>query len=161
MGKLQAEIRQSKPFESLEQEAALVLARTNDELRRRYDEFFKPYDLTSTQYNALRILRGAGEAGLPCSDIGARMVTRDPDITRLMNRLQKRGLCTRERDQLDARVIRSRITAAGLKLLKEIDEPVRELGYTLMGHMGESRLRSLIRLLDEVRDASRKSDAEG
>ncbi len=162
MGKLQAEISQSKPFESLQEEAALALARTHDELRRQYDGFFKRYDLTGTQYNALRILRGAGEAGLPCSDIGQRMITRDPDITRLMNRLQKRGLCTRERDRLDARVIRTRITAAGLKLLKEIDEPIRELNRTLMSHMSESRLQSLIRLLDEVRSGRAvESRAEG
>lgn len=153
MSKLQAEIRQSRPFQSLEQEAVLTLARTNDQLQRHYDEFFKAYDLTGTQYNALRILRGAGDVGLPCSEIGQRMITRDPDITRLLARLEKRGLCSRGRDDNDRRVILGRITPAGLKLLREIDQPIQELAEQLMSHMGESRLRSLIRLLDRIRDA--------
>jgi DNA-binding MarR family transcriptional regulator len=151
MGKLQAEIRQSKPFETLEQEAGLALERTADQLRRHYDEFFKRYELTGTQYNALRILRGAGPEGLPCSEIGQRMITRDPDITRLLSRLEQRSLCIRGRDEKDRRVILGRITPAGLKLLQEIDRPIRDLNRALMRHMGESRLRSLIRLLDEVR----------
>jgi DNA-binding MarR family transcriptional regulator len=151
MSKLQAEIRQSKPFESLEHEAGLALARTNDQLTRHYDRFFKPYNLTGTQYNALRILRGAGEAGLPCSEIGQRMITRDPDITRLLSRLEKRGLCTRASDEKDGRVILARITPEGLKLLCEIDQPIRELGNRLLNHLGETRLRSLIRLLEQVR----------
>jgi MarR family transcriptional regulator, organic hydroperoxide resistance regulator len=152
MGKLQAEIRQSKPFETLEQEAELALERTTDQLRRHYDEFFKRYELTGTQYNALRILRGAGADGLPCSEIGLRMVTRDPDITRLLSRLEKRDLCARGRDKKDRRVILSRITPTGLKLLQEIDRPIRELNKSLLKHMSESRLRSLIHLLDQVRD---------
>ena len=151
MGKLQAEIRQSKPFETLEQEAGLALERTADQLRRHYDEFFKRYELTGTQYNALRILRGAGPEGLPCSEIGQRMITRDPDITRLLSRLEQRSLCIRGRDEKDRRVILGRITPAGLKLLQELDRPIRDLNRALMRHMADSRLRSLIRLLDEVR----------
>jgi DNA-binding MarR family transcriptional regulator len=156
MSRLQAEIRQSKPFGSLEEEALLALARTNDQLQRHYDEFFKSYDLTGTQYNALRILRGAGEVGLPCSEIAERMITRDPDITRLLARLEQRGLSARGRDEKDRRVILGRITPAGLKLLREIDQPIQELGRRLVSHLGEGRLRSLIRLLDTIRDSSKQ-----
>jgi MarR family transcriptional regulator, organic hydroperoxide resistance regulator len=133
----------------------LALARTNDQLQRHYDEFFKSYDLTGTQYNVLRILRGAGDSGLPCSEIAQRMITRDPDITRLLARLEQRGLSARERDEKDRRVILGRITPAGLKLLRDIDEPIQELGRRLVSHLGESRLRSLIRLLDTIRDSSK------
>lgn len=156
MSRLQAEIRQSKPFGSLEEEALLALARTNDQLQRHYDEFFKSYDLTGTQYNALRILRGAGEKGLPCSEIAERMITRDPDITRLLARLEQRGLSARGRDEKDRRVILARITPAGLRLLREIDQPIQELGRRLVSHLGETRLRSLIRLLDTIRDSSKQ-----
>jgi DNA-binding MarR family transcriptional regulator len=156
MSRLQAEIRQSKPFGSLEEEALLALARTNDQLQRHYDEFFKSYDLTGTQYNALRILRGAGEVGLPCSEIAERMITRDPDITRLLARLEQRGLSARGRDEKDRRVILGRITPAGLKLLREIDQPIQELGRRLVSHLGEGRLRSLIRLLDTIRNSSKQ-----
>lgn len=152
MARLRTELRQSKPFDTLEQEGALALERTSDQLRRHYDAFFKGYDLTGTQYNVLRILRGAGPAGLPCSEIGDRMVTRDPDITRLLSRLEKRDLCDRNRDGKDRRVILSHITPAGLKLLQEIDGPIRELSRDLLKHMGKSRLRSLLRLLEQVRD---------
>lgn len=151
MSRLQAEIRQSKPFESLEEEAVLALARTTDQLQRHYDEFFKKYQLTGTQYNALRILRGAGETGLPCSEIGQRMITRDPDITRLLARLEKRGLCTRVRDEKDRRIILGRITPGGLKLLRELDAPIQLIAQQLLSHLGETRLRALIRLLDAVR----------
>jgi|SRR5205823_4468108 DNA-binding MarR family transcriptional regulator len=157
MSRLQAEIRQSKPFGSLEEEALLALARTNDQLQRHYDEFFKPYHLTGTQYNALRILRGAGEAGLPCTEIAERMINRDPDITRLLARLEQRGFCTRVRDDNDRRVIFGRITPAGLKLLREIDQPIQALSHRLVSHMGEGALRSLIRLLDKIRDSSKQA----
>jgi DNA-binding MarR family transcriptional regulator len=155
VSKLQSEIRQSQPFGSLEEEALQALARTNDQIQRHFDEFFKRYDLTGTQYNALRILRGAGETGLPCSEIGQRMITRDPDITRLLARLEQRGLCTRVRDEKDRRVILGRIAPSGLKLLREIDQPVQDLGRRLVSQMGETRLRSLIRLLDQIRDGSK------
>ena len=155
MSKLQSEIRQSQPFGSLEEEALQALARANDQIQRHFDEFFKRYDLTGTQYNALRILRGAGETGLPCSEIGQRMITRDPDITRLLARLEQRGLCTRVRDEKDRRVILGRIAPSGLKLLREIDQPVQDLGRRLVSQMGETRLRSLIRILDQIRDGTK------
>lgn len=149
---IQAEIKQTKPFSSLEEEAAIALARTADGLSRRSAELFKAHGLTGTQYNVLRILRGAGDAGLACNEIGERMITRDPDITRLLDRMERRGLCQRTRNQRDRRVIMTRITAQGLELLKEMDSPVQELNLKLLGHMGEKRLRSLLRLLEAVRD---------
>jgi len=155
LSKLQSEIRQSQPFGSLEEEALQALARANDQIQRHFDEFFKRYDLTGTQYNALRILRGAGETGLPCSEIGQRMITRDPDITRLLARLEQRGLCTRVREEKDRRVILGRIAPSGLKLLREIDQPVQDLGRRLVSQMGETRLRSLIRILDQIRDGTK------
>src|SRR5438309_7871083 len=108
----QIETKPKKPF--LEQEAFIAIQRTADQLQLRVIEFLRPHNLSPTQFNALRILRGAGESGLPCSEVGERMINHDPDITRLMNRLEKRGLVQRSRDQEDRRVITARITTAGL-----------------------------------------------
>jgi MarR family transcriptional regulator, organic hydroperoxide resistance regulator len=148
---IQDEIKQRKPFSSLEEETALALSRTADLIHRPFDELFKAHGITGTQYNVLRILRGAGPAGIPCSEIGGRMVTRDPDITRLLDRMERLGLCARTRDRKDRRVILSRITAKGLDLLKQLDRPAEELNKKILGHMGESRLRSLCRLLQAAR----------
>lgn len=145
------EIKQTKAFSSLEEEAGLALARTADQIDRAFAELLKTHGLTGTQYNVLRILRGAGSAGLACSEIGERMVTRDPDITRLLDRMERGGICLRGRHQKDRRVILTRITEKGLGLLRELDRPVRELHKKLLGHVGEERLRSLLRLLDTVR----------
>jgi DNA-binding MarR family transcriptional regulator len=153
-GGIQAEIKQGKPFRSLEAEAFLSLLRTADRLQGRVAEMLKPFQLSPTQYNALRILRGAGAKGLPCSQIGERMVNRDPDITRLLNRLEQRGLVERSRGREDRRVITARATPAALGLLKSLDRPVEEFQRKLLGHLGEQRLRALIRLLG----AARKSE---
>jgi len=114
-------------------------------------EMLKPYQLSPTQYNALRILRGAGVQGLPCSEIGERMITRDPDVTRLLNRLQKRGLVKRARAKTDRRVIYGKITPAGLKLLRQMDGPVEKHGLEILKHVGQEKLRRLIELLELVR----------
>jgi DNA-binding MarR family transcriptional regulator len=152
MGKgIQAEIKQTKPFKSLEEEVSVALLRTADQLAWRGTEMFKQHGLSSTQYNALRILRGAGEKGLACSEIGERMINRDPDITRLIDRLERRGLVIRSREQKDRRVITTRITTAGLELLRSLDRPVTEFHQQLLGPLGERQLRSLIRLLEAVR----------
>ncbi len=148
---IQDEIKQTKPFSSLEEEAGIALARTADQIERGFAELLKQQELTGTQYNVLRILRGAGSAGLACSEIGERMVTRDPDITRLLDRIERGGLCVRGRDQKDRRVILTRITKKGMDLLRVLDRPVQELNKKLLGHMGEDQLRSLLRLLDTVR----------
>ncbi len=148
---LQAELKQKRPFSSAEQEAYLALLRTADALQTAMEGKLKEFDLTGTQYNALRILRGAGSDGLPCSEIGERMITHDPDITRLLNRLEKRGLAHRLRDKNDRRVIYGKITAAGVKLLREMDEPIEKFGREILRHVNQADLRKLIELLEAVR----------
>ena len=148
---LQAELKQNVPFRSREQEAYLSLLRTSDALEAIVESKLKEFGLTGTQYNALRILRGAGAEGLPCSEIGERMITHDPDITRLLNRLQKRALVIRARAKNDRRVIYGKITPAGLKLLREMDEPVEKHGREMLKHMGQEKLAQLIELLELVR----------
>jgi len=148
---LQAEIKQTMPFRSREQEAYLSLLRTADALQSQVEAKLKEFGLTGTQYNALRILRGAGPEGLPCSEIGERMITRDPDITRLLNRLEKRGLVRRARTKDDRRVIYGKITAGGLKLLREMDEPVEKHNRAMLKHVGQEKIAQLIQLLELVR----------
>jgi len=148
---LRKEIKQSKPFASLEEEAFLSLQRTADGLMREMAEVLKPARLSPVQYNVLRILRGAGDAGLACREIGERMIKRDPDITRLLDRLEARGLVTRGRDRADRRVITTRVTAEGLQVLKRLDGATMEFPRRRMGHLGAERLRSLTRLLDLLR----------
>jgi MarR family transcriptional regulator, organic hydroperoxide resistance regulator len=145
------EIKQNKQFPGLEAEAVLALLRTADQLQARIAEMLKPHGLSPTQYNALRILRGAGTQGLACSEIGERMINRDPDITRLLDRLERRGMVSRDRDPNDRRVIKAHIQPAGLKLLQSLDRPIEQFQRTLLGHVKERQLRTLIRLLDVVR----------
>lgn len=118
-------------------------------------ELVKRFDVSPTQFNGLRILRGAEPKGLPCSEISERMITRDSDITRLMDRLEKRGLAERCRENKDRRGIMARITPAGLELLKKMDKPVEEFHHKLLGQLGESRLRSLLRLLEDARETAK------
>jgi DNA-binding MarR family transcriptional regulator len=145
------EIKQRKPFSSREEEAFLALQRTADQLQWRAAEMLRPHGLSPTQYNALRILRGAGAEGLACSEIGERMVNRDPDITRLLDRLEKRGLVTRSRCQKDRRVVTATLTPQGRKLLGTLDRPVEEFARSLLGHLGKGRLAALIELLADAR----------
>jgi DNA-binding MarR family transcriptional regulator len=154
---LQAELKQRVPFRSREQEAYLSLLRTSDALQASVEARLREFGLTGTQYNALRILRGAEPEGLPCSEIGERMITRDPDITRLLNRLEKRGLVARARAKADRRVIYGKITAAGLKLLREMDAPIEQHGREMLKHVGQEKLRELIDLLERVRDGNTRS----
>ncbi len=153
MSTIQSEIKQSRPFSSREEEAFVALQRTADQLQGRVADWLKPWGLSPTQYNAMRILRGAGEEGLPCSEVGERMINRDPDITRLLDRLEKRGLTSRSRDKRDRRVINAHITREGLQLLRKLDGPVQEFQHTLLGHLGETRLKSLVELLCAARNA--------
>lgn len=149
---IQAELKQSKPFSSLAEEVYLALLRTADQLQWKGAELMKQFGVSPTQFNALRILRGAGGKGLACNEIGERMINRDSDITRLLDRLERRGLTERCRETKDRRVITARITAAGLELLKQMDKPVEEFHRRLLGELGEARLRSLLRLLEEARE---------
>lgn len=150
-GKLATEIKQTKPFGSLEEEAILNLHRTASILIQAEQEALKPHGLSMTQYNALRILRGAGPKGLACQEIAERMINRDPDVTRLIDRLEGRKLVERARSQEDRRVVVTRISDSGLKLLASLDGALRDLPKKVLGHLGEKRLRSLIELLEQSR----------
>jgi DNA-binding MarR family transcriptional regulator len=159
-GRLQRELKQTKPFTSLELEAFLNLVRTADQLGRELSAMLKPYNLTPAQYNVLRILRGAGPDGLPCGEIGARMVTWDPDITRLLDRVERRGLVTRARAQDDRRVVLARITAAGSQLLNkpDLDTRLNDVHRRNLGHLGREELSRLIDALESVRERLEKAD---
>jgi DNA-binding MarR family transcriptional regulator len=150
-GKLIKEIHKTRPFDSVQQELFLNIIRTGDFLMRRFDELLKPHKLSPTQYNILRILRGAGESGLPCKGIGEHLITRDPDITRLLDRLEARSLITRQRDVKDRRRVSTRITPEGLKILKDLDKPVLDLHRHQLSHLPETKLTQIIDLLEEVR----------
>jgi len=130
----------------------LDLLRTTDLLSRRLALLLKSEDLSATQYNVLRILRGS-PAGLPCGEIASRMITRDPDVTRLLDRLEKRGLISRCRETQDRRTVMARITPEGLKLLASLDEPVRNAHRAQLGHLGRKRLVALSQLLSAARRA--------
>lgn len=162
-GKLQSEIRKARPFSSLSQEVFLNLLKTSDVLMGQVTELLKPFGLSATQYNVLRILRGAGAGccagghadpearGLACREIGERMITRDPDLTRLLDRLEKSGLVYRERDTKDRRVVHTRISDAGLEVLRKLDEPLMALHERQLGHLKKAELGTLLELLERVR----------
>lgn len=152
-GKLAKEIKQTKPFSSPAEEAILNIHRTAAVMAQLFAETLKPHGLTEVQYNALRILRGAGKAGLSCQEIAERMITRDPDVTRLIDRLATRSLVERSRSEQDRRVVVTRITAAGLKMMSAIDQEARTLPQQALGHLGEKKLETLIDLLEEARKA--------
>src|SRR6266480_3739527 len=133
-----------------EEAAFLDLLRTCDLLSRGPAQVLKTEDLSATQYNVLRILRGAPE-GLACGEIASRMITRDPDVTRLLDRLEKRGLISRRREDRDRRTVMARITPEGLKLLTRLDEPVQAAHRKQLGHLGRERLRTLTELLRAAR----------
>jgi DNA-binding MarR family transcriptional regulator len=148
---IQAELKQKKPFTCREEELFLNIVRTSDQLMRRVTDMLKPSDLSGTQYNVLRILRGAVPDGLACGEISERMVTRDPDITRLLDRLEKRGLVARSREKADRRVVTARITDAGLELLGKLDDAVLRLHKAQLGHLDAKALDGLIKLLEQAR----------
>jgi DNA-binding MarR family transcriptional regulator len=133
-----------------EETAYLDLLRTTEMLSRPLGQLLKPEELSPTQYNVLRILRGA-PGGLTCGEIANRMITRDPDITRLLDRLEKRSLISRGRETRDRRVVLTRIAPGGLELLARLDEPVRATHRKLLGHLGPERLEALACLLAAAR----------
>jgi DNA-binding MarR family transcriptional regulator len=149
---IQSEIQQTKPFSGLEEEALIALQRTTDQLHWRLSEMLKAHGLSPTQYHALRILRGARDEGRACSEIAERMINRDPDITRLVDRLERRGLVVRSREGRDRRVITTRITPAGMDLLQSLDRPIEDFNRKMLGSLGERRLRTLIELLEAARE---------
>lgn len=133
-------------IECAEEDAFLELLRTTDVLSRALVQVLKVEDLSPTQYNVLRILRGARQ-GLPCGEIASRMITRDPDVTRLLDRLEKRGLISRCRETQDRRMVLTRITPGGLEALSRLDLPVRQGHIRQLGHLGRKGLQDLTELL--------------
>ena len=152
--RLQEDLAQNVPFESIQIEAFLSLIRTSDSLLYEANAFFRRYGLTMTQYNVLRILRGAHPEGHPSLEIGRRLIKRVPDVTRLIDRLQGLGYAERVRSDEDRRVVRVRITKKGLALLKSIDRAAADHHNALLGHMSEAKLKKLISLLEDVRSPS-------
>lgn len=137
----------------------MELQRAADAQIHAVTALLKKRGLSPTQYNVLRILRGAGEEGLPCREIAARMIKRVPDVTRLLDRMEAKGWVKRRRRKSDRRVVQVWITPAGLQLVRSLDEPVRGLHRRRLGRMGEKRLRTLLELLEEARKcAAREED---
>ncbi len=134
----------------LEDHVFVALVKAADTLALQAEQLLKASGLSATQYNVLRILRGAGPAGLACRAIGERMISHDPDITRLLDRMEKRGLISRERQTDDRRVVKARITPAGLAALKTLDAPVREMHKKQFAHFSATKLKTLSELLSEL-----------
>lgn len=151
MTSLKLEIIQDPPFATPEEEALLNLIRTADLLHREVHRQIRPWGVTSTQYNVLRILRGAHPNGLTCSAIGARMITAEPDITRLLARLKSLKLIRQHRDRQDRRVLWTHISAAGLELLRRMDPVIERAPIQLLGHLSRADLSNLIALLEQAR----------
>ena len=141
----------SRPAVSLENRIFVALLQTADTLGQEAEQFLKAAGIPNAQYNVLRILRGAEPEGLACRAIGDRMISHDPDITRLLDRMEKRGLITRERQTDDRRVVKTRITPQGLSLLKTLDQPIHDLHKRQFRHISTARLKTLFDLLEEVR----------
>ena len=150
-GRLKREIKQKKPFSSVQEEVVLSIMRTADQVAVPMNDVLRGAGLSVSQYNVLRIMRGAGGEGLPCGEISERMVRRDPDLTRLLDRLEASGLVTRTRDTRDRRIVRASITKEGAVLLASLDDPVEESIRHALAHVPVSRLRMLLELLEEVR----------
>ena len=151
MAGLKVEIQQQRPFDSLEEEALLNLLRTADYLNRAFQQKTRGWGVTTTQYNVLRILRGAQPGGLTCSELGNRMVAADPDITRLLARLKGLKLVVQQRDEHDRRQVWTRISPEGLKLLEEMEPTILRLPNELLGKLNQKELTELIRLLELAR----------
>jgi len=148
---LRSEIKQSKPFRSPAEEAAVALMRTSDLLHRRLSEVVEPHGITHQQYNVLRILRGSDPAPLPTLEIATRMIEQAPGITRLLDRLEAKGLVRRERCQEDRRQVHCWITASGLELLAGLDQPLLAAVRDGFKPLTRDALRELVGLLDSVR----------
>lgn len=152
MPPLRHEIKQTRPFSSLEQEVQLNIERTAAVLGHAFAEALKPYGITPTQYNALRILRGAGKAGLCRNEVRERLIAQVPDVTRLLDRLEEMKLVERVRSTTDRRLVATHITGAGNALLRELDEPIAEAHARHLGHMAPSQLKQLNELLAVARE---------
>jgi DNA-binding MarR family transcriptional regulator len=151
MAALKQEIAQQQPFSSTAEEALLNLLRTSDCLQRAFQRRTRHWGITSTQYNVLRILRGAGPQGLTCTAIGDRMITAEPDITRLLSRMKTLKLIRQQRDKRDRRVVWTHISSTGLELLSNMDEEITRLPKELLSHLDHDELVEFIRLLELAR----------
>lgn len=147
---VRSQIRQTKPFSTPEAEAFVTLLRVSYELETELADALRRYDVTRPQYNVLRILRGAGERGLASGDIGARMVTHDSDITRLIDRMESRGLVKRERSAEDRRVVTVVLSAQGRSLVDSLDEPVRQLHERQFARLSKAELKTLVAILEKT-----------
>lgn len=150
---LREELKQNKPFNSLEQEALLSVVRTSAALMDKFELFLRPYGITSTQYNVLRILRGAEPEGLCRNDLRDRMLTRMPDVTRLLDRMEEAGLVERTRDTEDRRMVTSRITKQALQLLTTLDPIVAENEKQFFSGISPDQIQMLIDVLESIRHA--------
>ena len=148
---LREEIRQNKPFNSLQQEASLNLYRTSNVVTDSFEQMLKPYGITGTQYNVLRILRGAEPRGLCRNEVRDRLLNRMPDATRLLDRMEEAGLVSRSRDGEDRRLVSTQLTRQGRRLVDELDDVVAREHERRFGHLSEQQLRTLIKLLTVVR----------
>lgn len=151
VSRIQEEIKQTRPFHSKAQEAAIGLMRTADMVRRAVGAIVEPFGITIQQYNVLRILRGAGENGLPTLDIAERMIEETPGITRLIDRLESKHLVARERCTKDRRRVWCRITKQGLALLARLDAPIRDADHWAIDSLKPNELKQLVSLLDRAR----------
>jgi DNA-binding MarR family transcriptional regulator len=145
------EIKQSKPFRSDAHETYLALLRTADDSKRRVSRVLESAGVTLQQYNVLRVLRGAGQGGLPTLAVAERMIERTPGVTRLIDRMERRGWVERERCTKDRRRVWCKITDAGLTLLASLDRPIEEVNEVFNGALDEDELVELIGYLDRVR----------
>ncbi|HSS79005.1 MAG TPA: MarR family transcriptional regulator [Thermoanaerobaculia bacterium] len=152
---LQAEIQQRKPFRSLGQELVVGLLRTSDLVRRAVDRTLAPFDITPQQYNVLRILRGAGESGLPTLEISDRMLEQAPGITRLLDRLEAKGWVRRERCPQDRRQVLCWLTAPGLALVERLDDPIDTADRDAVAMLSAADQERLLRLLEAIRAGHR------
>ena len=151
MPTLQEELKQTKPFKCSEEELYLSIIRTAARLEHALGQALKRYHITPTQYNVLRMLRGAGPAGLCRNEVGARLVANVPDVTRLLDRMEETGLIVRERSATDRRFVTARISARGLELVNKLDAPITAIHHQHLGHVEKRAQRELIDLLTVVR----------
>lgn len=149
---LRSELRQRKPFDSPQQEAHLSVVRTFALLEDAFEQLFKPYGISNTQFNVLRILRGAEPGGLCRNELRDRLLTRMPDVTRLLDRMEEVGLVERARDTADRRQVTTRLTKQGRRLVDELDEVVAAEHQRTLGHLNKTQLTSLIQLLSLARE---------
>lgn len=148
---LRQQLKKKGPFDSLQQEAMLSILRTSDLLENRLARLLREYDLTPSQYNAMRIMRGEGQP-IPCLEVAVRMIQVAPAITRVVDQLVGRGLINKQQSRKDRRVFLVELNASGTRLLKKLDQPIQSLHQSLLGHVPKSNLKMLNRILEAARE---------